>query len=102
MVASRHAQIGQRVKVGATLMSVVPLSDAYVDANFKEVQLQRIRPGQKVELKPGGLHIMFLGLHAPLKAGDRFPMKLTFERAGEVTVQVHVDDGSKAADAHQH
>ena len=31
-------------------MSVVPLMDAHVDANFKEVQLQRIRPGQKVEL----------------------------------------------------
>ena len=50
VVASRHAQIGQRVKVGATLMSVVPLMDAHVDANFKEVQLKRIRPGQKVEL----------------------------------------------------
>ena len=50
VVASRHAQIGQRIKVGATLMSVVPLMDAYVDANFKEVQLKRIRPGQKVEL----------------------------------------------------
>jgi membrane fusion protein (multidrug efflux system) len=50
VVASRHAQIGQRVKVGATLMSVVPLMDAHVDANFKEVQLKRIRPGQKVDL----------------------------------------------------
>jgi len=50
VVASRHAQIGQRVKVGATLMSVVPLMDAHVDANFKEVQLERIRPGQKVEM----------------------------------------------------
>src|SRR6185503_9182512 len=50
VVASRHAQIGQRVKVGSTLMSVVPLMDAHVDANFKEVQLKHIRPGQRVEL----------------------------------------------------
>ncbi|HEX4634961.1 MAG TPA: HlyD family efflux transporter periplasmic adaptor subunit [Rhizomicrobium sp.] len=50
VVASRHAQIGQRVKLGSTLMSVVPLMDAHVDANFKEVQLKRIRPGQKVDL----------------------------------------------------
>jgi len=50
VVASRHAQIGQRVKLGSTLMSVVPLMDAHVDANFKEVQLQHIRPGQKVDL----------------------------------------------------
>src|SRR3954470_6223559 len=50
VVASRHAQIGQRVKVGSSLMNVVPLMDAHVDANFKEVQLQHIRPGQKAEL----------------------------------------------------
>jgi membrane fusion protein (multidrug efflux system) len=50
VVASRHAQIGQRVKLGSTLMSVVPLMDAHVDANFKEVQLKHIRPGQKVDL----------------------------------------------------
>ncbi|MEO8301093.1 MAG: HlyD family secretion protein, partial [Rhizomicrobium sp.] len=50
VVAGRHAQIGQRVKLGSNLMNVVPLMDAHVDANFKEVQLQHIQPGQKVEL----------------------------------------------------
>lgn len=50
VVAGRHAQIGQRVKVGSNLMNVVPLMDAHVDANFKEVQLQHIQPGQKAEV----------------------------------------------------
>jgi len=50
VVAGRHAQIGQRVKLGSSLMNVVPLMDAHVDANFKEVQLQHIQPGQKAEL----------------------------------------------------
>jgi membrane fusion protein (multidrug efflux system) len=50
VVASRHAQIGQRVKLGSSLMNVVPLMDAHVDANFKEVQLQHIQPGQNVDL----------------------------------------------------
>jgi membrane fusion protein (multidrug efflux system) len=50
VVAGRHAQIGQRVKLGSNLMNVVPLMDAHVDANFKEVQLQHIRPGQNVDL----------------------------------------------------
>jgi len=50
VVAGRHAQIGQRVKLGSNLMNVVPLMDAHVDANFKEVQLQHIQPGQKVDL----------------------------------------------------
>ena len=50
-----------------------------------------IKPGQTVELKPGGYHVMFVGLKAPLKAGERFPMKLKFEKAGEVTVDVTID-----------
>lgn len=47
--------------------------------------------GTTVELKPGGLHIMFIGLKAPLKAGAKFPMKLKFEKAGEVEVIVNVE-----------
>jgi len=50
VVAGRHAQLGQRVKVGSSLMNIVPLMDAHVDANFKEVQLQHIQPGQKAEV----------------------------------------------------
>jgi len=50
VVAGRHAQIGQRVRLGFSLMNVVPLMDAHVDANFKEVQLQHIQPGQNVDL----------------------------------------------------
>ena len=71
VVASRHAQIGQRVKVGASLMNVVPLMDAHVDANFKEVQLQHIRPGQKAELTSDqyGGNLVFHGRVAGLGGG---------------------------------
>ena len=60
--------------------------------------------GKTVELKPGGLHIMFVGLKAPLKAGDTFPLKLKFEKAGEVEVMVKVEapGAGAAAPAHQH
>ncbi len=50
LVARRNVQIGQRVAVGAPLMTVVPLNQAYVDANFKEVQLKKVHVGQAVEL----------------------------------------------------
>lgn len=50
VVAKRSVQIGQRVQAGTPLMSVVPLQDMYVDANFKEVQLPKVRTGQTVEL----------------------------------------------------
>ncbi|NVH73247.1 HlyD family efflux transporter periplasmic adaptor subunit [Paraburkholderia sp. JPY432] len=49
-VAQRTVQVGQRVSPGAALMSVVPLEQVWVDANFKEWQLRHIRVGQPVEL----------------------------------------------------
>ena len=59
--------------------------------------------GKTVALQPGGYHIMFVGLKAPLKAGARFPMKLRFEKAGEVEVMVNVEaPAAEAASGHQH
>lgn len=43
-----------------------------------------------VELKPGGYHIMFMGLRRQLRQGERFPVTLRFRRAGSVTVQFAV------------
>lgn len=51
VVTRRNVQIGQRVAPGATLMQVVPIQQAYVDANFKEGQLRKVAIGQPVELK---------------------------------------------------
>jgi membrane fusion protein (multidrug efflux system) len=50
VVAQRTVQVGQRVTAGATLMSVVPLQTVWVDANFKESQLARMRLGQPVTI----------------------------------------------------
>lgn len=46
---------------------------------------------QRIEMKPGGLHIMLVNLKQPLKKGDQFPLSLTFERGGtkEATVTVY-------------
>lgn len=50
IVARRQVQVGQRVAPGAALMSVVPIQNAWVDANFTEGELAEVRPGQRVEL----------------------------------------------------
>jgi len=50
VVARRQVQLGQRVQPSTPLLSVVPIQELYVNANFKEVQLARVRDGQKVEL----------------------------------------------------
>lgn len=49
-VAKRTVQLGQRVAAGAPMMSIIPLNQVWVDANFKEVQLRNIRIGQPVTL----------------------------------------------------
>ena len=50
VVSKRDVQVGQRVQPGIPLMVVVPIQAAYVDANFKEVQLAKVHPGQSVTL----------------------------------------------------
>jgi membrane fusion protein (multidrug efflux system) len=50
IVAKKIIEIGQRVPAGAELMTVVPIQTAYVDANFKEVQLRKIQVGSRVVL----------------------------------------------------
>jgi copper(I)-binding protein len=49
-----------------------------------------IPAGGKVELKPGGYHIMLLGLKNDLKPGDKVPVTLTFDRGGELRVNADV------------
>ncbi len=50
VIAKRQAQLGQRVQAGMPLMTVVPIQNMHVDANFKEVQLENVRVGQPVTL----------------------------------------------------
>lgn len=51
-------------------------------------------PGKPVAMRKGARHLRLIGLSKPLKAGDRFDMILDFEKAGEITVEVIVEDGS--------
>ncbi len=50
-----------------------------------------IKPGETVKFEPGGNHVMFMGLKAPLKQGDMVKGQLTFEKAGTVDVEYKID-----------
>jgi len=50
VVTNRQVQVGQRIAAGTPVMTVVPIDTLYVDANFKEGQLARVRVGQPVRL----------------------------------------------------
>ncbi len=55
VVGARNVDVGQNVQVGQELLSVVPLKDIWVTANFKETQLEHMRPGQPVEISVDAL-----------------------------------------------
>jgi copper(I)-binding protein len=57
---------------------------------MREVKSIDLPAKSKVELRPGGLHLMFIDLNKQLKAGDIIPVKLKFEKAGEVEVKFQV------------
>ena len=65
-----------------------------VDGTMKMVQIPAmdIPANGELKLKPGSYHIMLIGLNRPLVAGEMLPIKVKFEKAGEVTVQAKVKD----------
>lgn len=71
VVAKREVQLGQRISNGAYLLSVIPVSQIYVNANFKEGQLTEVRIGQPVELHADiyGSAVTYRGRVAGIAAG---------------------------------
>jgi copper(I)-binding protein len=64
---------------------------------MREVQDIELKPHAKIAMNPGdGYHIMLIGLKQPLKRGEKFPLTLSFEKAGKVEVPVTVDDTAAA------
>lgn len=73
---------------------------------MREVSAIDIKPKEKIVMQPGnGYHLMLIGLKAPLKAGDKLPLTLTFQKAGKVETSITVEEGmpvKKSAGDHQH
>ena len=71
MVAQRNAQVGKRVGTGERLLTIVPLDQLWVDANFKEVQIKDIRPGQSATVTADiyGSSVVYHGKVAGVEAG---------------------------------
>jgi copper(I)-binding protein len=94
------------VAASAEVSKTVELHTMKLDNNvmrMRQIDAIDVPAGQAVELKPGGMHLMFIGLKAPLKAGDSFPVKLRFEKAGEVLIDVKVEAAAAAAGhGHKH
>ena len=103
-----------------TLRNAGPQADKLVSASMpitrtvelhthiRDGEVMRMRPvtdipvpaGQMVRLRPGGLHVMLIGLTEPLRQGTTVPLTLRFERAGETTVQLEIQ--AAGARGHTH
>ena len=72
IVAKRSVQVGQRVASGTPLLAIVSLREVWIDANFKEVQLRRLKVGQPVAVRADvyGSDVAFHGRIAGLAAGS--------------------------------
>ncbi len=60
---------------------------------MRQVESIDVPAGAVTQLKPGGLHVMFIGLKAPLKKGESFPLTLNFEKSGAIKTVVNVHAG---------
>ncbi len=72
---------------------MVEIHSMSMDGNvmrMRQLEAVDLPTAQTVELKPGGLHMMLMGLKGPLKSGSSFEMTLVFEKAGTAKVQVKV------------
>ncbi|MDB5818913.1 MAG: copper chaperone PCu(A)C [Rhizobacter sp.] len=89
------------LSASATVSEKVELHSMAMDGDvmrMRQVDGIDLPTGKPVELKPGGFHIMFVGLKAPLKDGDSFPLVLRFEKAGEVKVDVKIEAANASHD----
>jgi len=69
---------------------------------MKQIDSVEVPANGKVEFKPGGSHVMLFELSEPLVAGEQFPLTLKFEHAGEVTVNVKIQDQAPESAGHEH
>lgn len=100
---NRGSQPDQLVAASSPAAGKVELHENIRDGDvmkMREVKTIEIKPGDKIELKPGGLHMMLFDVKAPLKPGQSVPMTLRFERAGEVQVEVPVRQAKGAQHEH--
>jgi periplasmic copper chaperone A len=81
--------IGASTPVAATAGVHETVDDKGI-MRMRPVPALPLQPNDPVTLKPGGYHIMLMGLKQQLKDGETFPVTLNFEKAGNVTTTVHV------------
>ena len=95
----------QLISASSPVAGEVQLHEMSMEGNvmkMRQVKDIAVPAGGAVELKPGGLHLMFMNIKAPLTAGQTVPVKLKFSKAGEVEVKIPVNAMGQHGDGMKH
>lgn len=95
----------QLIAVSSPVAGEMQLHTMTMDGNvmkMREVKAIDVPANSSVELKPGGLHLMFMDIKTPLKAGESVPVKLRFQKAGELEIKVPVREAGSGSGHMKH
>jgi copper(I)-binding protein len=94
------------ISASSPAADMVQVHEMKMDGNIMRMrELEKgieIPPGATVELRPGGFHIMFMGLKAPFAKDAKVPLTLVFEKAGSIDVELQVAAMGAGAPAPKH
>lgn len=93
--------VGAASPAAARVEMHVTLRDGEI-MRMREVKAFDLPAKGRLELKPAGAHLMFVDLKRPFKQGDKVPVTLKFEKAGEVKVDLQVGRQPAPAESHGH
>jgi copper(I)-binding protein len=94
-ITNKGAAPDRLIAVKSPVADKVEIHEMKMEGNvmrMREVEKGiELPPGATVALKPGGFHVMFMGLNAPFKKGAKVPLTLVFEKAGSIDVELAVE-----------
>ena len=102
-IENRGKDPDRLVGVASPVAGQVAIHEMAVEGGVMKMRAVRgvdLPPGAKVQLRPGGYHVMLESLKQPLKAGDAIPLTLTFEKAGSIDIKVPVEAMGAGMPAH--
>jgi len=99
--ASADRLVGATSPAAARVETHVHIKDGEI-MRMREVKGYDVPAKGRLELKPGGAHLMFVDIKQPFKEGDRIPVVLSFEKAKEMKVEFHVGRLAAPPAHHKH
>ncbi len=93
IIRNGSADADRLVGVSSSVSRKAGLHKSFMENDImkmRHVDALEVPAGGMVALEPGGYHVMFMGLKAPFKEGDSFPLTLVFEKAGKIGVSVTI------------